>query len=184
MSVQNYCSDLPGDFTNNRCVNEEGGIIAVGFMDKDAYATWTDFEDNTEWAAAIVSGDVKPILYTRGSYAGPEWQEADGYGEVQTIITGATHTVNYRHLNLNEELAGVAVNYDFYNKLAKVPGQYHFYIVTQNYDLLIWDKPATVKPGPNIPESTTEFQEWIVEVVMQSINLPARYDAPASTYSA
>ena len=183
MSCQNYCSDLPGIFTNDGCPDESGGIIAAGYIDCSTFETWVDFEDNSEWTTAIAAENVKTIFFTKGSYEGPEWETEDGYGQADEEITGGTHTCSYSHKNLNEVSGGVAVNYDFYNKIAKVPGQYYFYMVTGDFDLLISTKPVTVKPRNNIPESKKEKQTWQVEVTWADSNLTDRYNAPAAIYS-
>lgn len=176
-----YCSDLPGEFYNDSCPDEGGGIIAVGFIQSDTYDAWTDFEDPTEWAAAIAAGTVKPITDTKGSYPGIEPVTKTGYGRTPTVVTGGNHVITYMHQNVNEKVGGVAVNIDFYNKIKDAAGIYYFYAITGDLHLRVWDKACVVIPKDEIPEDLNDNQQWNVEIQISSRNLAASYDATSLT---
>ena len=180
MSVQNYCTDLPGGFYNDNCPDEKGGIIAVAYIHSSVYPM-ADPTDGSEWQTDITAGDTKSVLFTRGEYPGIEWQTEEGYGETDEEVTGGMHTVTYSHKNVNEIVGGTPVNIDFYDKLANAPGQYYFAWVTGDYQVRISTAPVTVKPKHVDPQSRKEKQRFDVEVVWSDNHFPDTYD-PAPTY--
>jgi hypothetical protein len=183
MSTQ-YCADLPGVFTNNQCpTDEQGGIISVAYIDCDTFDT-LDLSSDAEWITELAAGNIKVILFTKGSYEGPEWETDDGYGLVDEVITGAGHVLNYRHRVVWEQSGGTFTNRDFYNKLAKAPGSYYVTFVDSSLNMKVSTQPVTVKPKDVTPEGKKELQEWQVEVNWNDPNIATFVSpAPASAYS-
>ena len=186
MAASNYCVPLPCTIVSERCLDERAGIISYGFIEETAYGSWTDFEDNAEWTAAINACDVIVVYDTRGEFPASSPNETDdtfGAG-VDSEILSVSFTLNVEHKGIHVGAGGARTNITSYNSLLKNAGTYHVFWVDSSNHLWISTKPVSVMPRQNLAKSKREQQFWSVECKWVDLDLPQTYDAPVITYQA
>ena len=173
-----YCGVEVPDYVAQDCGSEQGGIVAVAFVDSsvDLDSSPENFEDASTWQALIDSSPrlAHIIKNTRGEYAGGSPVEQEGFGTETTRVTGADHEITF-------EVEWLKDNVTFWNNLNKRKN-YKFAFKTASDQLHFVNKPVTVYAKQNVPRDIKAAAFWQVSVKWQDIDNPKIYDAPEGIF--
>lgn len=127
-------------YANKRCRTKEQARIRHIHLIKKGVSV-VDPSSAAEWAALEAAGDAIIIRNIRGEYDGGAAQEAEGFGDVQTEITGMNHQLTITDAN------GVD-NIDFYNDIKNKAGNYELFMVGETK---IFKTNSTFSLAPTLP---------------------------------
>ena len=135
---------------------ENGRVSSVAFIKKAYISTLkADPSNPTTWTTGILSGAIKIIPRTSGSFA-QESVTGNGYGRVKERLIGYANTLTYRDPDYKE-------NWGFYNGM-KDAKSYHVAYATETL-IHISDEPVTIKPLQPVEDDLNSEVTWNVEVV-------------------
>lgn len=165
------CPTESAGYTNNCCPDKELARIRHVCYIAPTFS-FVNPLDPAEWTAAILSGDIIPVLNVRGSSDGGTWTEEDGFGNKPTSITAFEEVVTYTDQNYKDNVAN-------YNALVR--GDYKFAYLTET---LCWmyDESAAVKPTKPVTEDIKSAVYGVIEVKMVQDEMPVPFVYPSEIF--
>lgn len=162
MSIIVYGEDCELEVGAHNCNDcgdlENGRVSSVAYISRAYIGTLkADPTNPAVWAAGILSGAIKVIPRTSGSFT-PEPVRVTGYGRVSERLVGYNNTLSYRDPDY-------ATNWGFYNGL-KDSKIYHVAYATETL-LHISDEPVSITPLQPVEDDLNSEVTWNVEVLWQ-----------------
>jgi len=164
------CDTLVGEHDCDPCAPKEYGRVRATAFIKAGFE-FTNPESQSEWEAAIASGDVILIPRTHGSLPEPSENEGTGYGDTVTELLGFEYALQYFDPNY-------AGNCDFYNAL-KRQSTYKFMYKTSTMGHITNDTVSVV-PKPPVDDDLNSEVVWNVTVKWKSEDHPCPFVFPAA----
>lgn len=169
-----FCSADVSDYVQKDCGIDKAGIVAIAFIDPDAYEdepTTENLEDSAWWTAMLEASPAEVIIATktRGEYQGGTPTEEEGFGATPTQVTGANH-------ELIAEFEGIEENRNFVEGVNRRKWRIAF--VTSGGQLGYVHTPGSAYFTSRIPRATTSGAFWGGSIKWQDYSNPVYVSAP------
>lgn len=173
-----FCTSDVDDYTQKDCGIDRAGIVAIAFIDPDAY---TDVPSNVNLETASwwtdLQAETPPNIFiatkTRGEYQGGTPTEEEGFGQSPTQVTGANH-------ELPIEFEGLEENRDFVEGINRRKWRVAF--VTSGGLLHYVHTPGTAYFTEKIAKAPTSGAFWGGVVKWQDYSNPVIVEAPDDVF--
>ena len=166
------------------CVYQKGGISAVAVLLEGYDSYLTDFENPTEWNAAIAAGTVKLITDIKGEIPAPN--EVNGENPLacgpDQILDGLTYESKLKDFQVSEQ------NIEFYAKLNQIPAVgFVWYMCNSDVIDVIINQvrfaSKLVTPMSNKEKRYFDVKVTAYVTVDNNGGLPTEYTAPSGIFS-
>lgn len=169
-----FCTTDVDEYVQKDCGIDKAGIVAVAFIDPDAYTdepTDENLEDDAWWTALLEASpaNVHIATKTRGESQGASVIEEEGFGKSSTQVTGANRETPV-------EFEGLEENRGFVEGVNRRKWRYAF--VTAGGKLGYVHTPVTPFFSERIPKSPTAGAFWGGPVKWQDYSNPRFVDVP------
>lgn len=173
-----FCSIDVEDYVQRDCGIDKAGIVAVAFIDPDAYSdepSTGELETDSFWTD--MQSASPPQVYiatkTRGEYQGGTPTEEEGFGQSSTQVTGANH-------ELMLEFEGLEENRDFVEGVNRRKWRLAF--ITSGNKLGYVHNPVTPYFSPKIAKAIASGAFWGGSIKWQDYSNPVFVDAPNDVF--
>lgn len=169
-----FCSTEQEVYVQKDCGIDKAGIVAVAFIDPDAYddvPSIVNLEDPAWWTAMLGTSPAEVFIATktRGEYQGGTPTKEDGFGQSVNQTTGANHT-------LPLEFEGLEENRNFVEGINRRKWRIAF--VTSGGLLHYVHTPGTPYFTEKIAKAITSGAFWGGQIDWQDYSNPVICSAP------